>query len=251
MTQFQLFIIGDEILSGRRQDQHFPVILQKLKSRGHALAGVRYLPDHRPTLVDAFRLTLAAGDKVISCGGIGATPDDHTRQSLAEALGLPLAAQPEAKQILEQRFGAELYPHRIKLAEFPQGAELVPNPVNQVAGCSIREHYLLPGFPEMAWPMTDWLLDTYYPAQTPPVTLAIIAPEAREGELIDLMEDLTRRWPEVAFSSLPSFGSNRHAGPHIEFSVTGTKSAAAAAMQFLQTGLDGLNKPWKDSSEKP
>ena len=72
MAQFQLFIIGDEILSGRRQDQHFPVILQKLKSRGHALAGVRYLPDHRPTLVDAFRLTLAAGDKVISCGGIGA-----------------------------------------------------------------------------------------------------------------------------------------------------------------------------------
>lgn len=251
MADFQLFIIGDEILSGRRQDQHFPVMLQKIKARGHRLAGVRILPDHRPTLVEAFRLTLAARDKVISCGGIGATPDDHTRQALATALDLPLIAQPEAKLILEQRFGDQLYPHRIKLAEFPAGAELIPNPVNQVAGCSIREHYLLPGFPEMAWPMADWLLDQYYPTETPPITLSIIAPEAREGALIDLMEALTLRWPEVGFSSLPSFGNSRHAGPHIEFSVTGTAESATAAMAFLQEGLAQAGTHWIAAPPQP
>ncbi len=248
MTDFQLFIIGDEILSGRRQDQHFPVMLDKLKSRGHRLIGVRYLPDHRPTLVEAFRLSLVAGQRVISCGGIGATPDDHTRQALGEALGLPLVAQPEALRILEARFGAATYPHRVHLAEFPQGAALVPNPVNQVAGCSIREHYLLPGFPEMAWPMADWLLDQYYPAVTPLQTLSIIVPGAREGELIPLMEALTVRWPEVAFSSLPSFGNARHAGLHIDFSVTGTAEEAAEAMQFLQQGLQQAGLVWQDSA---
>lgn len=249
MADFQLFIIGDEILSGRRQDQHFAALLQKLKPRGHRLAGVRYLPDHQPTLVDAFRLTLAAHDRVISCGGIGATPDDHTRQALAEALDLPLVAHPKAKRILETRFGRQAYPHRIKLADFPQGAELVPNPVNQVAGCSIREHYLLPGFPEMAWPMTDWLLDQYYPSETPPLTLSIIAPDAREGELIDLMEALTARWPDVGFSSLPSYGNSRHAGTHIEFSVTGTNEQATAALYFLQEGLIRTGNTWIPSPQ--
>lgn len=247
MNDFQLFIIGDEILSGRRQDQHFPVMLEKLKVRGHRLGGVRILPDHRPTLVEAFRLSLTAGQRVISCGGIGATPDDHTRQALAEALDLPLVAQPEALRILEARFGAATYPHRVHLAEFPQGAALVPNPVNQVAGCSIREHYLLPGFPEMAWPMADWLLDQYYPAVTPLLTLSIIVPGAREGELIPLMQALTVRWPQVAFSSLPSFGNARQAGVHIDFSVTGTAPEAAAAMQFLQEGLQQAGLEWQDS----
>ncbi|SFN88297.1 Predicted nucleotide-utilizing enzyme [Formivibrio citricus] len=247
MAEFQLFIIGDEILSGRRQDQHFPVMLQKLKARGHKLAGARYLPDHRPTLVEAFRLTLAARQKVISCGGIGGTPDDHTRQALAEALELPLVPQPEALRIIETKFGDAAYPHRARMAEFPQGAELVPNPVNQIAGCSIREHYLLPGFPEMAWPMADWLLDTYYPAEEPPVTRSIISPNAKEGDLIDAMEALTQRWPDVAFSSLPSFGNNRHPGLHIEFSVTGTPEATEAAMHFLQEALAQHGLAWSNS----
>lgn len=249
MAQFQLFIIGDEILSGRRADQHFPVILEKLKQRGHVLAGVRYLPDHRPALIEAFRLTLAAGDKVISCGGIGATPDDHTRQCLASALDLPLVAHPDAARIIIERFGDAAYPHRIKLAEFPQGAALVPNPINQVAGCSIREHYLLPGFPEMAWPMVDWLLDQYYPAETPLVTLSIISPLAREGELIELMETLTERWPAVGFSSLPSYGNTRQAGAHIEFSLTSDAHSAEQAMQFLQDGLKQAGYQWHDSPQ--
>lgn len=247
MAEFQLFIIGDEILSGRRQDQHFPVMLQKLKARGHKLAGAHYLPDHRPTLIEAFRLTLAARQKVISCGGIGGTPDDHTRQALADALALPLVPQPEALHIIETRFGNTAYPHRVKMAEFPQGAALVPNPINQIAGCSICEHYLLPGFPEMAWPMADWLLDTYYPAEVLPVTRSIISPYAKEGDLIEAMEALTQRWPDVAFSSLPSFGSSRYPDPHIEFSVTGTAETADIAMQFLQEALRQHDLAWLDS----
>ena len=249
MAQFQLFIIGDEILSGRRTDQHFPVILQKLKQRGHLLAGARYLPDHRPTLIEAFRLSLAAGDKVISCGGIGATPDDHTRQCLATALDLPLVAHPDAARIIIERFGDAAYPHRIKLAEFPAGAALVPNPINQVAGCSIREHYLLPGFPEMAWPMVDWLLDEYYPAEEPLLTLSIISPLAREGELIELMETLTSQWPDLGFSSLPSYGNDRQSGPHIEFSITGLAEPAQQGLSFLQNGLEKAGYAWRPSPQ--
>ncbi len=246
MADFQLFIIGDEILSGRRQDQHFQAMLEKVRVRGHRLASVHYWPDHRPTLVEAFRRTLAEGARVISCGGIGATPDDHTRQALAEALDVPLVVHPDAGRIIEERFGASAYPHRIRMAEFPQGAALVPNPVNRVAGCSVREHYLLPGFPDMVWLMADWLLDQYYPAQAPLLTLSILVPEAREGDLIDLMEALTVRWPQVAFSSLPSHGNQRYPGVHIDFSVTGTQQETQAAMEFLQEGLRAAGLSWHD-----
>jgi molybdopterin-biosynthesis enzyme MoeA-like protein len=183
---------------------------------------------------------------VISCGGIGATPDDYTRQALASALGVELTAQPEAQAILARRFGEELYPHRIRLCEFPQGAKLVPNPVNQVAGCHIRSHFLLPGFPEMAWPMTDWLLENCYADTTPAITRSVIVPDAREGQLIDLMQALTQRWPAVRFSSLPSFGNGRHAGPHIDFSVTGTATETQEAMLFLQNGLQAHGLEWQE-----
>lgn len=246
MADFHLFLIGDEILNGRRQDKHFPVMLSKLKARGHRLASAHYLPDEPAVLVDAFRKSLAEGWKVISCGGIGATPDDHTRQALASALGLPLVAHPDAKAILEERFGAELYPNRIRLCEFPQGAALVPNPVNQVAGCHLHEHHLLPGFPEMAWPMADWLLDTLYTPGIPSTTLSIVVPDGREGSLIPLMEALTTRWPEISFSSLPSFGGERYPGPHIDLSVTGDALQTEAAMSFLLEGLSQQGLKWVD-----
>ncbi|WP_241499428.1 molybdopterin-binding protein, partial [Chromobacterium sphagni] len=61
----------------------------------------------------AFRRVFVCGDLVFSFGGIGATPDDHTRACAARALGVPLELHPQAKEILEARFGAEAYPHRI------------------------------------------------------------------------------------------------------------------------------------------
>ena len=100
---------------------------------------------------------------MFSFGGIGATPDDHTRQAAAAALGVPLERHPEAVAEIEARFGADAYPHRVLMAEFPAGASIIPNPFNRIAAFSVRDHHFLPGFPQMAWPMLDWVLATHYP----------------------------------------------------------------------------------------
>ena len=86
-----LIIVGDEILSGRRQDKHFSKVVELLSARGMQLGWAEVLPDDRDTLVAAYRRSFASGDVVLSCGGIGGTPDDHTRQAAAAALGRPLA----------------------------------------------------------------------------------------------------------------------------------------------------------------
>ncbi|MBY0445357.1 MAG: competence/damage-inducible protein A, partial [Burkholderiales bacterium] len=103
MATFHLFIIGDEILSGRRQDKHFAHILETLKKRGHKVGSASYLPDDSAALTEAFKRSLSAGQHVISCGGIGATPDDHTRQCAAAALGVGLALHPQAKALITER----------------------------------------------------------------------------------------------------------------------------------------------------
>ncbi|WP_148716008.1 competence/damage-inducible protein A [Chitinolyticbacter meiyuanensis] len=230
---FQLFIIGDEILEGRRQDKHFSAVLERLLARGHGLAGVRYLPDDRDGLTAAFAETLSVGAHVISCGGIGATPDDHTRQALALAANVALELHAEAAAFIVARSGDAAYPHRIRMAEFPLGAQLIPNPVNQVAGCSYRHHHLLPGFPEMAWPMLEWVLDHLYRPGEAPQKRSLIVPDAREGDLIALMEQLVDNHPALRFSCLPSFGNARHAGVHLEFTLTGDAQEAARAADWL------------------
>jgi molybdopterin-biosynthesis enzyme MoeA-like protein len=238
MATFHLFIIGDEILAGRRQDKHFAHMLETLKTRGHKIAAAYYLPDNKEILAEAFQRSLSAGHQVISCGGIGATPDDHTRQAFAQALRLPLSLHPEAAELITHRFAEAAYPYRIQMAYFPEGSQLIPNPVNQVPGCFLKTHYLLPGFPSMAWPMLDWILDQHYIDTSPETTLSFIMINAREGELIGKMQNFTQRYPHVAFSSLPSYGNAQHQEPHIEFSITAEAVLAAEAIAYLKECLN-------------
>jgi molybdopterin-biosynthesis enzyme MoeA-like protein len=184
---------------------------------------------------------MASNDVVFSCGGIGATPDDHTRQAAAMAAGVELIQHPEATRLIEARFGESAHPNRIKMAQLPEGCRLIPNPVNQVAGFSVGHHHFLPGFPEMAWPMLTWVLDNQYAGLgRPRQTVGFIVPGAKEGDLIGLMGSLVVQWPDTAFSSLPSYGNARYPSPHIEFSVTGEPAAAQAAAAWLQRSLEAM-----------
>ena len=93
---FGAIIIGDEILSGRRTDKHLPKIIELLSARGLALDWAEYIGDERERITATLKRAFASGDTVFSTGGIGATPDDHTRQCAAAALGVPLELHPAA-----------------------------------------------------------------------------------------------------------------------------------------------------------
>ena len=131
---FGALIIGDEILSGKRVDQHFDKIKSLLAARGLRLSWAEYLGDERPRIAATLKRTLAAGDVVFSFGGIGNTPDDHTRQAAALALGVDLALHPDAEREIRARFGEETTPIRLLLGTFPRGVDIVPNPFNRIAG---------------------------------------------------------------------------------------------------------------------
>ncbi|HEX6734660.1 MAG TPA: molybdopterin-binding protein [Azonexus sp.] len=246
---FGAVIIGDEILSGKRQDKHFAKIAELLGARGLQLSWVEYLGDDRARLAETFRRTMAAGDVVFSCGGIGNTPDDHTRQAVAAALGVGLELHPQGYEELQARFaGEEITDQRRLLVTFPAGVDIVPNPFNRIPGFMVRDHYFVPGFPQMAHPMIEWALDTFYRDAFKPrgdkieKALLLTGPAAYESALLDLMERIVAAYPELRLFSLPSLvGKERK---HLELGVEGAPEIVEQAMAEIRAEVERRGIAW-------
>jgi molybdopterin-biosynthesis enzyme MoeA-like protein len=252
MKSFGLIIIGDEILSGKRQDKHFAKVLELMTARGLMLSWVKYLGDERERCVHTLRETFAGTDVVFSCGGIGATPDDHTRQSAGMALNLPLVLNSEAADLIAERtceMAAEgrgsvdmtrpENKQRLKMGEFPHGAKIIPNPYNKIPGFNIADHWFVPGFPVMAWPMIEWVLDNHYSSffnQSSLADKSMIVYQLAEADATPLMEHIERQFDGVKVYSLPSMGE---AGQrrHIELGVKGLEENLDAAFTALKKGV--------------
>ncbi len=247
-----LLIVGDEILSGKRQDKHLGKVIEILGARGLQLHWARYAGDDRRQITAALRDAFAGGDLVFSTGGIGATPDDHTRQCAAAALGVPLSLHPEARALILERMqdvaraqGLPYEPdradnvHRLEMGVFPEGARIIPNPYNKIAGFSVRDVHFVPGFPVMAWPMIEWVLDTQYaglgrgPVQR---ERSVIVFEAMEASLTPLMESVEAQFPSIKVFSLPSV-DHPDWGRHIELGVKG-RETVDEAFAMLRSGLE-------------
>ena len=246
MTHFGAIIIGDEIISGKRQDKHFAQVASVLSKRGLELSWCEYLGDDPELITATLRRTLATEDIVFCFGGIGATPDDHTRRCAAQAAGVELYRHPDAVAEIVAQFGEAAYPKRVLMADLPQGSRIIPNPYNRVSGFSIKQHYFLPGFPEMAWPMMEWVLDTHYSHLQNLVQCAeqaIIVRNAMESLLLDVMNDCVARFPSLKLFSLPHLGPGER---WIEVGVRGDRQQVPQAMQLLKKGVTALGYKWKD-----
>lgn len=255
--RFGLIIIGDEILSGKRTDKHMPKVIELLAARGLALAYADYVGDDPDRITATLARAFASGDVVFSCGGIGATPDDHTRQCAARALNRPLVLHPDAEVLIRERMqdvareqGVPYEPdradnvHRLNMGVFPEGARLVPNPYNKIPGFSCDGAaegavHFVPGFPVMAWPMIEAVLDTRYQSyfnQTPQTEHSVVVYGSMEASLTPLMLQIEQQHPGVRVFSLPSVDHPVH-GRHIELGVKGASADVPAAWTLLQTEL--------------
>jgi molybdopterin-biosynthesis enzyme MoeA-like protein len=244
-TNFGIIIIGDEILSGKRQDAHLSEAIRILKSRGLKLSWAEYLGDEPERMVALFKRTMATEDIVFCFGGIGATPDDCTRQAAAAAAGLPIERHADAVAEIEAQFGEGAYPKRVLMADFPQSAGLIPNPVNRVPGFSLGRHYFMPGFPQMAHPMMAWVLDTHYSQLfhlSDYVEQSIKVIDGAESQLIDLMNDIVANYPDTKLFSLPKLRPEKS----IELGVKGPKASVEQAMNQIRQYLNTHGFQWSE-----
>ena len=249
--QVGLIIVGDEILSGKRRDSHLARFIELLSERGMQLAWAQYLGDDRDMLTARLREAFASGDLVVSCGGIGATPDDHTRQAAAAALGRPMALHPQARELIWQRIQQMAADQgktvtadepdslrRFEMGVFPEGAGIIPNPYNQIPGFHVDHVHFVPGFPVMAHPMMAWVLDRYpqLHRQVDVIERSLIVQGAMEASLTPLMEAVQAQFPGIKVFSLPSVDHPQW-GRCIELGVKGDAERLAAAYDALKEGV--------------
>ena len=244
---FGAYVIGDEILVGKRQDKHLAFLIEALAKRGLRLSWALYLGDEPARLTEALRRSFARSDVVFSFGGIGATPDDHTRQCAAAALNLELRLHPDAEREIRARFGGEVTPQRLQMGEFPAGSSIIPNPVNRIPGFSLRQHHFVPGFPQMAWPMAEWVLDTKYADRFNAqkwTEQSILVFEAGESQLIPAMKAVEAGFQGIKVFSLPSMGKDG-SRIHVELGVRGDPEQVGPAMEKLRQLVKDAGFPYK------
>ena len=244
-------IIGDEIIRGKREDKHFAKLIEILRVRGMRLDWCNYLGD-RPDLITAtLRRTMASGDIVFSFGGIGATPDDHTRQCAADAAGVELALHPDAEAAIRSRTDMQITPQRLKMGEFPRGARIIPNPYNRIPGFSLVDHHFVPGFPVMAWPMVEWVLDQGYAHlfhRTPEAEASVIVYDLAESIVTPLMIEVEQRYRGLKSFSLPSMGETG-VRRHIELGVRGVPEEVTPAIEQMKLGVVALGGRWEEKRQ--
>ena len=244
-SKIGLIIIGDEVLSGKRQDRHLLQANQLLRPRGLALSWVKILGDEPNLLQQTLKASFESGDIVFCFGGIGATPDDRTRQCAATALDLPIERHPQGVAEIEAQYGEEAYPQRVKMAEYPKGADIIPNAFNRVPGFSIRNHHFMPGFPMMAKPMMEWVLENCYSHLfcEQQVEHAILIRGGQEGEWIEFMEDFETQFPDLRLFSLPKIEEN---GTRlIELGAEGFVEQVSKGMEVIQAEAQRRQLPWE------
>lgn len=256
--KFGLIIIGDEIMSGKRTDKHLPKVIELLAERGLQLDYADYVGDSSERITATLKRAFESGDVVFSTGGIGATPDDHTRQCAAKALGVDLALHPQAEALIRERMqdtardnGTTYEPahpdniHRLNMGVFPVGARIIVNPYNKIPGFTCMGKtgqgvvHFVPGFPVMAWPMVASVLDSLYKdlfQKSAFVEKSVIVFGSMEAMLTPLMLELEKNHAGIKVFSLPSVDHPTY-GRHIELGVKGSPEDVAIAYPAMLAGL--------------
>lgn len=216
MYNFYAVIIGTEILNGRREDKHFSFIRDLLKKYGHTLLATFIIKDDKDLMRKCYKMIKEDKKAVLfNFGGIGSTPDDLTREIAAEIFTKkPLVVNEKFKNDIIERFKKEAYPHRIHMAELPENANLIKNPINNMSGFELDHRYFfVPGFPQMSHPMlTDCVLK--YFSDSKQMFRKTLLADISENFLIDIMKTVPK---EMELSSLPILKTGT---PQVELSLS-------------------------------
>lgn len=203
-----VLVIGNEILSGRTQDRNVAYLGRRLTELGARLVEVRIVPDERAAIVRHLNELRAACAYVFTTGGIGPTHDDITAECVAEAVGRDLVEHPQARAILDARYGVEqLTAARLRMARTPEGATLIENPVSKVPGFRIANVYVMAGIPEVMEAMFESVAHEIQGG--PPLLSATVVAELPEGELAEPLGAIQARYQDVEMGSYPFFTHGR------------------------------------------
>lgn len=200
-TRVGIVILGDEVLKGEIREANLAYMIPMLAKWGAETALCAILPDDIPVVVRHLRRFREEVDLLVLTGGIGPTPDDITRDAVAEVAGVPLIVHPEAKAALEARpYKGSNPEYRMLMAQVPQGATLIPNPLSPAPGFFIDRMAIFPGVPRMLQAMFEWVRPMVSGLRKSRVILYSMAPESSYA---GIMKEAMTEFPEIGIGSYP------------------------------------------------
>ena len=205
-----LLVIGDEILSGRTKDVNIGATAEFCTDLGIDLKEVRVVSDETDDIVDAVNALRARYTYVFTTGGIGPTHDDITADAIAQAFGVALPINQEARAMLEARWkqtGTEVNEARLRMARIPEGASLIVNSVSAAPGFRIGNVHVMAGVPIIMRAMLEAILPTLRAGRK--VMSVTIKAAVGEGTLGGPLGALQEEYPDVKMGSYPQMGHNR------------------------------------------
>jgi molybdenum cofactor synthesis domain-containing protein len=239
-----LIIIGNEILSGRTVDKNLSHIALALNEVGIQLRETRVIPDIESTIVDTLNACRSQFDYVFTTGGIGPTHDDITSAAIAKAFGVPLHRHPEAEAALRAHYSGvdQINESRLKMADVPVGATLIPNAVSTAPGFCIENVYVMAGVPRIMQAMLDAIIPLLRGGAK--VLSLSITTDLPEGTIAAGLTDIQAHYPNIDIGSYPMYERGKPSTTLVLRSPDTARNAAAAAeIEALILACGGLILP--------
>ncbi len=233
-----MLVVGNEILSGRTRDANVQYLGAALGELGIRLVEVRVVEDDVAAIVEALDQLRERHAYVFTTGGIGPTHDDVTAAAVARAFGRGLGRHPEAVRRLERFYGAEINAARLKMAEIPDGAELIDNPISAAPGFRLGNVHVFAGVPRIMQAMFEGIRHSLKGG--PRMLSETVTISIPEGRLAAGLAEAQTRNPRVEIGSYPfSHGERKGVRVVVRGHGAGDVAAAVADVKIVAADLGG------------
>lgn len=231
-----ILVIGNEVLSGKVEEQNARFLIGELRELGVALQCILTIPDEPERIAAATKSLSAQFDYVFTSGGVGPTHDDVTISSIALAFAKPIVRHPELEAMLRGYFGEGIDETRLRMADVPEGAELIYGEALKYPVLALRNVYIFPGVPDLFRRKFTAIRERFRVA---PFFLRIIHTLEDEFDIAERLQQVADQHPNVAIGSYPNFAT-----PEYRVRVTlesKLEEAVNAAHAELLTLLDAAH----------
>lgn len=195
-----IIIIGNEVLSGKTEDTNSYFLCAQLRQLGVEVQKISTIPDEVDQIGQEVVTFSKRFDFVFTTGGVGPTHDDVTIEGVARGFGVKVIRHPDLERRMRQRLGADINETRLRMANVPEGAELLATEALFAPVIKLRNVFIFPGIPRILQERFEAIKEGFREA---PYFLKTVYVRYGEGVIATILNDVLAKFPKLLLGSYP------------------------------------------------